>query len=261
MPLTPTLAQLTEYARPGFWYGLLALTGLYLVAIFVAALVERRGTKPYAGAEPVAPGTPIDGYHAAMNDAAARRGFLYGGTLHHPRHDVALSVWIAPDRLTMIETGAGRILWQRVRQTDVITRTADGAIFVTCDYYGEGDPSGLLVYRQHYNGSLDDLLALHHSRMEATVPVPFAEPDPLSALHAIHAERAARLVRAGRARWLDAEQQSWRYTIRGSICICRWFLAKLGSALTQFWRQWRPRPGVLRRPVPLDPRRYPCMAS
>jgi len=36
--VTTTLAQLSEYARPGFWYGLGILTAIYLVFIFVAAM-------------------------------------------------------------------------------------------------------------------------------------------------------------------------------------------------------------------------------
>ena len=233
--VTTTLAQLSEYARPGFWYGLGILTAIYLVFIFVAAMSERRFTRPYAEAASVRPGTPIDSYHAAVNNGAAAARFLYGGTFQHRRYDVRVSLWISPDRHTLIEAGAG-----------------------TSDHYGEGDPSGLIRFDHHYNGSLDNLLALHSRRIGSAggPPIPFDEPSPLDALNGIYAQRAERLVRAGRAKWLDDRHDFWRYTLRGSICVCRGFFTQLANALSRFWRRWRPRPGELQGSRPLH-RDYP----
>lgn len=263
MPVPPldSLAQLSEYARPGFWYGLLALIGVYLVLIFVAAIWERRPTEPYAAASPVAPGTPIHPYHAAVNERAAAAGFLYGGTFHHPNFAVEISFWISPDRLTLLQTGAGRIATRTVRQTDLFTRTSGESVMVTADYYGDDDPSGLLRYKQHYNGSLEDLLAMHARRVAAreggeAAARPFAAPSPRDGVNAIYVERADRLVRAGRARWVGRDRRAWRYTLAGSLLVCRSFLTQLASALTRFWRRYRPRPGTLNLPQPLDPSRY-----
>ena len=256
--VTTTLAQLSEYARPGFWYGLGILTAIYLVFIFVAAMSERRFTRPYAEAASVRPGTPIDSYHAAVNDGAAAAGFLYGGTFQHRRYDVRVSLWISPDRLTLIEAGAGTIMRSRVRQTDVFSRAGENVVLATSDHYGEGDPSGLIRFDHHYNGSLDNLLALHSRRIGSAggPPIPFDEPSPLDALNGIYAQRAERLVRAGRAKWLDDRHDFWRYTLRGSICVCRGFFTQLANALSRFWRRWRPRPGELQGSRPL-PRDYP----
>jgi hypothetical protein len=253
-----TLAQLSEYSRPGFWYGLLALLGFWVAAIFIASMVERRLTRPYARATAVRPGTLLHPYHATVNERAAQLGFIYGGTFQHPKFAVQMSVWISPDHLMLIETGAGTILRRTVRQTEVFTRTSDGLVLVSADYYGDGDSSGLLQPRQHFNGSLDDVLALHRRRIDQSPakPRPFAERSPLDALHAIYAERADRLVRSGRARWLAPDRDEWRYTFSGAVAVLGFFFVQLGRALTRPWRRYRPRPGMFTLPQPLDPQRY-----
>jgi hypothetical protein len=255
---TCVLGQLSEYTRPGFWYGLAALAGAYLVVIFIAAMSERRRTRPYGLPHPVRAGTPIDSYHAAMNDNAAAAGFLYGGTFQHPGYDVRVSIWISPDHLTLIETGAGTIMGRRVMQTDLFSRVGDDVVLVTSDHYSDGDPSRLLRFAHHYNGSLENLLALHRRRLEGcgAAPKRFDQGSPIDALQEIYAHRAQRLVRAGRAKWLDTGHHYWRFTLAGSLCVCRGFLIQLGNALSRFWRRWRPRPGVLQGSRLLDPRHY-----
>ena len=206
------LAQLSEYTRPGYWYGLLGIVAFYVVAIFFAALLEKRDTRQYADASLLEPGTPLHPYVAAMNDRAADLGFTYGGTFKHPKFDVQVSLWISDDHLTVIGTGAGTILTRSVRQTDVFTRTSDGVVLDTCDYYGGGDLSGFLKLEQHYHGSLHDLLAMHSKRIARLTakPVPFVERSPLHAINAIYAERTERLIRRGRARYLGRDERRWR---------------------------------------------------
>jgi hypothetical protein len=253
------LAQLSEYTRPGFWYGCLALVGVYLIFILAAALLEERPTRPNAGTVPVKSGTPIDTYHAAMNDRATAAGFLYGGTFCHRKHNVIVSFWISPDRRTLIETGAGTILGRRVRQTDLFSRIGEDLVLVTADHYGDFDPSRLLRCACHFNGSLDDLLKLHRQRLESSDAPPrqFDEPGPVEALNEIYAQRARRLIRAGRAKWVDLGENFWSFTLIGSLCVGGNFFPQLASAFLRFWRRWRPRPGDFQGSRVLDPSGYP----
>ena len=64
-----------------------------------------------------------------------------------------------------------------------------------------------------------DHIDRHIDRLEdATDEVlPFVMDDPLRAYIAIRARQAEMLVERGLARYTDAEQTAWRYTLRGSV--------------------------------------------
>ena len=214
---THILAQLSEYTRPGYWYGVLGLIACYVFAIFLAALLEKeRDTRQYANALAAARHAAEPGHVAATNERAADLGFTYGGSFKHPKYDVQVSVWISDDHLTLIGTGAGTILTRPVAAdrrfpcappTASCWTPATTTAAATCRASSScgSTTTGRSTTCRCTASALNDRPP---SRSRSS-------SDPrLDAVNAIYTERTERLIRRGCV-YIAADGKRWRYTPRG----------------------------------------------
>jgi hypothetical protein len=232
----------TILAEMPTWAAVLLIPGIFLGFLFlqfIVALREKHMAEPYAFADE-GEHSRLSSYVARNNQAIATSGFEYGGLVAHtkPAARILASLWMSPRRDILVITGGGTLSRIPIAQTWLYSPLRSGRILITSDKNDEGDPSGLGIMKHRLRDSFEKLLAYHEKRLvRAGDDVDcFQEETILESLHALHAQRTARLIETGRARWADDEQLAWRYTWRGAIRVSWGMVMQLLEALPQAWK-------------------------
>jgi hypothetical protein len=204
------------------------------------SLIEKHLACPYRLA-PAERFFHLPSYVLIMCQDIAAAGFGFGGTIVHrkyPMIKILGTVWLSPQRETLVLCGAGTVAQMAARQTWLFTPLSDGRFLATTDQNDEGDQSGTLIYRRMINCRFPDLLAMHVKRLADRSPQvrSFREPAPFDALAGIWAQRTGVLMSRGRARWVGGSQEYWRYTVLGALGVVAGFFPQLADAAKQFWR-------------------------
>lgn len=244
------------------------LMGLPILLGFLAGLWERRLIWPYVGevgteahesersTDPYAPPArhhPLE----ATDYALAVNRVLEGGDFRHLGHfldgkgkiyKLTYDFWLAPDRMVLVLVGGGTLAGIPLQATWLFTRLRDGRCLVTLDdpKGQDSDPTGQTDERVLANADFPELMALHRGRIEEAddVAIPYSEADPLADHRAFRAGRAATLVEQGWAKFLDPEENWWKYTVKGAfLAALRTSVREWKRALKQKDRQTIRRPG------------------
>lgn len=245
---------LASWAVWPFWVLLLLVGGLiagFFVLLFTVALVEKLPVNPFGP-------TPLDAfpgdlppYIGAMNTAAARLGFTYGGTYPHSKggtYRSYASFWLSPDRRTVVQVAGGTVARLPGKATTLTSRTADGRHLVTKDEVDMGDASGIVDAHLVMHATFDELWDAHQQRLAVSdgrrAACVFEEPSPYEARQAVNRARVARVVERGYGRWTDAGRSAWRHSLRGALRACSvQFFGELRNARRDPERHSKPRPG------------------
>jgi hypothetical protein len=190
---------------------------------------------PYSPPSQVEP-VRITDYAKAVNQEAGRRGFLtYGhffdgkGKIYKLRYDF----WLAPDKMVLAMVGGGTMAGIPLQATWMYTRLQDGRSIVTIDdpKAADSDPTGMTDQLILANADFAELLERHRQRIAAALPpaIPYSESDALADHRNSRSARADALVEMGLAKYLDDQNQWYKYTVKGA------FLAAVRASL----REWR----------------------
>jgi hypothetical protein len=220
----------------------LTLSGGFLVLLFTVALFERRRTVPYV-ALAADPPPQIAPYVRTMSDEIVAAGFGFGGYAAHAKHAIRATVWLSPDRTTLVLAGSGKVGPIPAAQTWLFTPLADGRFLVTTDQNDEGDPARIHVVARRINCHFPKLWDVHRTRLadRAADVRSYPEATPFESLIYAYAYRVERLVALGRARYRDPERTEWSYTVPGALLVVLNFFGQFAGALPQFWRTQMPK--------------------
>ena len=161
-------------------------------------------------------------YTKATNEAAEQFGFSHCTWFRHSRgklYQATVTTWLSPDALILLVVGGGKIAGISIKTTLLYSKSVDGSVLVTCNEAGEFDLSGVFDKQVLWNADLNELYDLHTNRMEIW-DEPLEVFNSLSVLkdyESLQKRRVQMLVDMGLARYLDFDQNEWRYTIKGAI--------------------------------------------
>jgi hypothetical protein len=250
---------------------LLALVLGFFLLLFTVALVEKLPLASFGGeAVPVDPGQ-FPPYLNAMNEAAARHGFAYGGTFRHVKggtYRVLASFWFSPDRRTVLQVTAGTIAKMSSRTSVMTSVDPDGRLLVTRDEMTVTDLSGIADVAFVINADFAELWSAHSARLhqQGDRVRAFEQATPREAHLDADLQRVTVMVNHGLARWTDRSQTVFRYTLAGAVrIVTTQFFGQLVKHRSQSDRFSRPRPGDVTAPpgfpvmpVPAAPNRQPA---
>ncbi len=197
-------------------------------------LWERRPVQPYFVPEPGTEYTP-SGSAATANRAAERAGFDFAGLCH----DAKPLIWVrydfrlSPDRDTLALIGSGTVAGVPQAGLSLYSATADGRVLATGTVAGDADISGVEEQRVWPGSGFDAVWDRHQRRSAGVVVEPFPAASPLASYFCIRRLKAEALVGRGYARYLDADQAVWRYTLRGAVvfAVTAMWVRPVGRAL------------------------------
>ena len=246
--MSPAIAWSLWWLVPA---AVVALVVGFTVLLFVVALIEKHPVHAF-DATPLAVMPPdLPPYVGAMNDAAARAGYTYGGIYAHAKggmYQVHSCLWFAPDRRVLADVSGGTILKMSHKKTLLYSRSADGRYLVTTDEMGSGDTSGIQAIECVLNASFEELVVAHLRRVHGLgahgVP-PFDQPSPLEARRKIDLDIVLPTIKRGLGRWVNDQRTVWVYSIKGALRLCT--IGLFGGAWKhsdQRHRLDRPRPGA-----------------
>ena len=219
------------------WVWILAGIALFVVAIFCVSLWEKHQVRTHS------PGQTIDqsqfgSYLAQRHAEMLELGIVDLSVHRHLRFKLIAVCGFTSDRAILVHSGEGKLAGMAAKQSWLYSWLRGGEVLVTTDSFDEGDPSGLTKSKRVINARLPKLLSVHRDRLARSgdCVVGFSSHEGPEALEAIGRSRAERLVDMGRAQWLDGEQTTWQYTLKGGLSIVGQFSRQLGTGLLQFWR-------------------------
>jgi hypothetical protein len=254
-------------------FALLLIVGLFvamfslpIVLGFLAGLWEKRLVWPYVkDKDPAKELDPIDPYFApgiaapleiteyaiAVNEEVEDLGFQPLGHFFDGKgkiYKLRYDFWLAPDRLVLVMVGGGTLAGIPLQATWLYTRLRDGRCLVTIDdpKGGDSDPTGQTLQHILANADFSELMSCHRQRIDQAdaLPLQYSEIDPLADHRAFRAARAAVLVDQGWARYLDPQDNWYKYTAKGAfLAAVRSGLREWKRAFKQKDRQRIPRPG------------------
>jgi hypothetical protein len=200
--------------------GIVALMGGFFVLIVGAALWEKRHIVVYALPEP-GQERPPSAYAQQANAVAAQLGFQHYGTFHHGNggiYQVRYDFWVSPDRLIILLVGGGKIAGMPADAIWLTTRLQDGRYLMTTDFSGEADLSRLLDIEIQRDVGIVFIADRHRHRVKSSaVPaVPLSE-EPLGDYLQMRKRQIEQMVANGDARYVDAEQMTWKHTLKGAL--------------------------------------------
>jgi hypothetical protein len=229
----------------------IALVVGFPILLFVVALIEKHPVHAF-DATPLAVMPPdLPSYVGAMNDAAARAGYTYGGIYAHAKggmYQVHSCLWMAPDRRVLADVSGGTILKMSHKKTLLYSRTADGRYLVTTDEFGSANSSGIEDIEVVVNATFEELVVAHLRRVHTLGPQgvpPFDQPSPLEARRQINLDIVLPTIAKGLGRWVNDERTVWVYSMKGALRLAT--VGLFGGAVKlreQQQRLDRPRPGA-----------------
>lgn len=200
--------------------GIVALLGGFFLLVVGAALWEKRHVVAYSVPEP-GQELPPTIYSQQANAIAAQLGFQHYGTFHHGQggiYRVRYDFWISPDRLIILDVGGGKVAGMSADAVWFTTPLSDGRYLVTTDFQGEADLSGLQELEIQRDSGVVFIADRHRYRVKSSpVPaIPFSD-EPLGDYLQMKKRQVDIMVQRGDARYLDAEQTTWKHTLRGAL--------------------------------------------
>lgn len=204
-----------------FWLVPLAVIPLFGVLIVVVGLWEKHPIQPFAVPEKGREPEETD-YARRMNDAAEDARYDYLGVARDNRgglYGLRFDFWASADRSVFVVVCGGKLARIPYKGTWVFSPLPGDRTLCTTDDVGSADVSGASELHIWPNATFRVLLDRHIDRLEDLTDgvLPFELDDPLRAYIAIRARQAEVLVGRGLARYTDAEQTAWRYTLRGAV--------------------------------------------
>lgn len=187
-------------------------------------------------------------YTCEMNEQARRLGFQHYGWYGQKRKGLykgIATVWMSPDKLTLLVVGGGRVAGIDFKTTWLYSKVIGGIMMITSDEPGEADVSGVFDKQFLFNADLEELCKLHESR-QAMWQGKLERFDGLAVLaeyETLERRRVHMLVDRGFAKWLDKDQEKWHYTLKGSILSYIDFRRELRRGKQQSKRLSKRRPG------------------
>lgn len=161
-------------------------------------------------------------YTCEMNEQAKRLGFKHYGWYNQKRKGLykgIASLWVSPDKLILLVIGGGKIVGINFKMTWLYSKVIGEFLVVTSDQPGEADISSIFDKQFLLNAGIEELSRLHESRLAIWEGSQkrFDGSDVLAEYEAIIRRRVQVLVDRGVTKWLDKNQDKWRYTLKGSI--------------------------------------------
>ncbi|MCP4250025.1 MAG: hypothetical protein GY778_23535 [bacterium] len=226
--------------------GLGILVGGFVLMLLIAR-IEKRSVGLFI---PLEDGDESDApaYAAAMNQAAQRLGYQFCSTRKHAKggtYRVFGALWLAPSQAILALVSWGKIGGMKWQKTCLYSRADESRYLASTDDFGEVVPSDAIETETLLNADLFELNALHEERIDDLAEGVYAlsPEDAWGDFAEMNAIEAHRLNETGMAAFVDAEQSSWRFTMKGSLCLALGYVAGLRRANKQRKRMGLRRPG------------------
>jgi hypothetical protein len=207
-----------------FWPYLLIAAFFILVftSLLTVGLLEKQRIRDFV---PVPPESlpPASPYFKAMNDAARQLGYQPGEVVGQARNSRAyrccLAFWLSADQKSLLCIGGGKLAVVDYKRTLVLSKLENGRILVTTDECGMEDFSGTRDLELLLNAHLPELHALHQRRLLAasSPAAAFAPTNLLGQYEALNEIRVRALIDRGLARFVDAQCDAYRFTVKGAL--------------------------------------------
>jgi 2-polyprenyl-3-methyl-5-hydroxy-6-metoxy-1,4-benzoquinol methylase len=215
-----TFYEILHWIRVYDWVLLGGAVALAILFVLVYRL-ERRYIRDFESVtESKLP--KLSWYTCEMNEQARRFGFQHCGWYGQKRKGLykgIATVWLSPDKLTLLVVGGGKIVGIDLKTTWLYSKVIEGCLVVTSDEPGEVDVSRVFDKQFLFNADLEELCNLHKSRQamwEGRLEA-FDGSSILEEYETLERHRVYVLIARGSAKWLDKNQEKWRYTLKGSI--------------------------------------------
>lgn len=207
-----------------FWVEILIAAFFILVftSLLAVGMLEKQRIRDF-GLVPPECLPPASPYFKAMNDAASQLGYQPGEVVGQARNSRAyrccLAFWLSPDQKSFVSIGGGKLAVVDYKRTSILSKLENGRILLTTDECGTEDFSGTRDVELLLNANLPELDALHQRRLAAaSAPaVNFATTNLLAQYEALNEMRVKALVDRGLARFVDAQCNSYRFTLKGAL--------------------------------------------
>ena len=219
------------------------------ILLFIGALVEK---EPVTAHKLIADQRAEAGpYMTAMMEQARSFGVNEWKHYRHVKDNELHALSLACDGRILVDILEARKLGIRKWCTTLMSAPYVGKYPVTVDELAIPDCSGLWDVKEVLHADFAELMKAHQGRLrDLELNKPFVEPNAFDALARIDKERAKRAVDLGRARWVDAAQNAWRFTVCGAVWVSASTIKSLGRMVKQGSRIEKRRPGEKPSKVP-----------
>ena len=224
-----------------------ALVLLFAITMFSLASFEKQFVRQFV---PIEAGTNLapSRYFDAMNEAGQALGFFHcGNYVQHRKglYKAYLALWLTPERTALALICGGKIGGKDYKKTFQISRLNEDRLLVTRDDFSAPDLSGLYDLEIVLNADLPELYARHQARLAQYLEdgVAFSRGSALAAYEEMEAARARELVHAGLAKFLDMQENSFRYTLKGALLMTIRSIQQAGDSEKYLERSKKKRPG------------------
>jgi hypothetical protein len=217
--------KILDLGVPLVLLGIIALFVLIMGVLFLAILItcccEKQRVRDFAPAAPDVLPTPSP-YFQAMNDAASALGFQSGGLFGQARssstYRCCISLWLSPDRKSILCIGGGKLARMDYKRTMLISKISNSVSLVSMDAFGSEDLSGTRDVQVLMNADLIELKQFHLQRLVAARAEAklFSDNNLFVEFEEWNRVRANRLVERGLARFLAPEHNDWRFNFKGA---------------------------------------------
>jgi hypothetical protein len=200
---------------------------------FIVACMEKRKIWPYCPQYEFGDfelSTPHKKYISKCGNAALAGNFTYLGKRYDSkgkRYKLLYEIFLSPDQSTVVIIGAGSIVSIPVSSMWFISKDVEGNCFVTLTNQNavEYDPTGRdrdsLIATESFPKAFRHHTKCINKKMNNTEP--FIKNNEIETLRHLKELKLERMTKAGFAKHISQNQDSWKYTLKGAfkLTLCQ----------------------------------------
>lgn len=195
------------------------ILGFFFLLVVGACLWEKHPVIPYYVPEE---GEEYDesGKATHANDVAEELEYTHLAVLHDAKKllRVRYDVWLSPDRAVIAVVGCGTVAKVPVNAIWFYSRPTGEKMLATTNEIGDQDISGAIAQQTWPGSGFEALATKHDRRLEDVTFDPFPKTGPMEMYFgAILRQKADTLVAKGYAKYIDADEAVWKYTLKGAL--------------------------------------------
>ena len=207
--------------------GFVALVVLFLIFFAIVCLTEKQylSGDVESVSEPF-PYPPLPYWHHTCANAVEiglRRVGDYATCKNTSKVRGLETLFLSEDGTILVTVVGAKSFLGKTKKTVLRTRLTNGTVLESSDSPISRDVTGVIQLGVLMNAGVLELTSYHLQRIKyaGSQPVAFRSGAEMAESEQIQLERGQRLVDAGLARWVNAEQTQIRMTLRGAMAMMK----------------------------------------